>query len=88
MNGRNIEQALTGVCVLVFLGAVLFIAAQLFGCRPPQPGALPAYCTEEALYTAALLRCVDKAETLAQSQMCRQNVDYTCGIRQTVTVGK
>ena len=84
MNGHEVERALTGACVVVFFGAVLFIAIQILGCTPAkQPGDLPKYCYSEELYTAELVRCVDRAETLAQSQMCRQAVDHSCGIRQT-----
>lgn len=39
-DARVLEQALTGVAVLVFLGAVLFIASMLLSCRPvTDPGA-------------------------------------------------
>jgi hypothetical protein len=39
-DARALEQALTGLAVLVFLGAVLFIAGLLLGCRPvDDPGA-------------------------------------------------
>lgn len=82
--GRDIEQALSGVAVLVFIAAVGFIGVHcLMACKPAETGNLPRYCVDEALYTAALMRCVDKAQTLAESQMCRQQVDYSCGIRQT-----
>lgn len=81
-----IERTVSGVAVLVFLAVIGYMVARLLaGCAPRAEGpTLPRYCTEESLYTAALLRCVDKANTLAESQMCRQQVDYTCGIRQTV----
>lgn len=37
MNGRDIERALTGVCLVVFFGAVIFIGIQLLtGCKPAQ----------------------------------------------------
>ena len=39
----------------------------------------------EAAYTAALLRCVDKSDTLAESKACRQLVDAQYGIAVTVT---
>lgn len=86
MIGRNIHDALSGVAVLVFVGAVAYVAMRILaGCTPARdPDALPKFCTDETLYTAELVRCVDRAETLAQSQACRQSVDYACGIRQTV----
>jgi len=34
----------------------------------------------ESAYTAALLRCVDRAETLAESRSCRQNVNGAYGV--------
>ncbi len=36
MNARSIEQALTGVAILVFLAAVIFVMAHLAGCKPAQ----------------------------------------------------
>lgn len=85
MMGKEIREALTPVCVIIFVAALGFLAVRLLaGCASRAEGpTLPRFCTEEALYTAALLRCVDNAHTLAESQMCRQNVDYACGIRQT-----
>ena len=84
--GKEIRDALAPVCVVIFVAALGFLAVRLLaGCAPHAEGpTLPAYCTNEAAYTAKLLRCVDDASTLAESQMCRQRVDYTCGIRETV----
>lgn len=81
MNGNTIRKAIAPALFLCALGYIVF---RCLGCAARQPGDLPAYCYSEELYTAALLRCVDKASTLAESQMCRQQVDYACGIRQTV----
>ncbi|MCW5834507.1 MAG: hypothetical protein KIS78_19050 [Labilithrix sp.] len=41
----------------------------------------------EGAYGAALLRCVDEAETLAESKACRARVDEQWGITQTATDG-
>jgi hypothetical protein len=41
----------------------------------------------EATYTADLLRCVDKAATLAESRACRRHVDGNYGITQTTSDG-
>ncbi len=38
--------------------------------------------TAEADYTARLMRCVDKAETLAESKSCRAGVDTKLGVNQ------
>jgi hypothetical protein len=35
----------------------------------------------EATYTTALLRCVDKSESLAQSKACRATVDAQFGVK-------
>lgn len=89
MIGRNIKDALGGLAVLLFFAALAFVGMRcLAGCKEPPPGTLPAYCTNESLYTAKLLRCVDDADTLAQSKQCRESVDYSCGIVQTITVRK
>ena len=36
----------------------------------------------EGAYTAALLRCVDQAETLERSQACRKSVDEQYGVKR------
>jgi hypothetical protein len=82
MSGNVIRKSIPAALFLCALGYIVF---RCLGCTPAQePGALPKYCYSEELYTAELVRCVDRAETLAQSQACRQSVDYACGIRQTV----
>lgn len=83
MNGLAIRAALGPIFFILGVVGVVAFAHAWCGCAARQPGDLPAYCYSEELYTAKLLRCVDDAETLAQSQMCRQQTDYTCGIRQT-----
>ena len=88
MNARTIGEAVPPVVFLVGVVGLLAIALGLCDCKAPEPGTLPAYCTDDKLYTAALLRCVDKSDTLAQSKQCREAVDYSCGIVQTITVTK
>lgn len=80
MNARSIEQALTGVCVLVFLGAVLFILTQLLGCEP-KADTMPI---ENALavkqYDDELVACQQAARQKPKEQRfeayadCEQNV--------------
>ena len=36
--------------------------------------------TTEATYTAELLRCVDKSETITESRSCRAAVDVKFGV--------
>lgn len=84
--GRDLRESLSGVAVLVFLAAVGFIAARiLIGCKPrPADGpTLPGYCYDDKLFTAAHLRCVDRAATLEESRACRRAVDESCGITET-----
>lgn len=85
---RDLSEALSGVAVLVFLGAVGFILARILtGCTPRTYDAqYPSYCYEEALYTAAQLRCVDAARDLGESRECRRKLAESCGIAETVTV--
>lgn len=56
--------------------AAAAITRVLVGCTPA--------VSAEARYTAALLRCVDKSETLAESKACRKQVDAAYGITETV----
>ena len=46
---------------------------------------LLAGCGGAATYQAALLRCVDQAQTLAESKACRQLVDAQYGITETAS---
>jgi hypothetical protein len=83
MDGLSIRDAISPVVFLVGLVGLVAIALNLCDCKPAaEPSALPRFCTSEELYTAELVRCVDRAETLAQSQQCRSAVDYRCGIVQ------
>jgi hypothetical protein len=47
------------------------VAALLCGCAASLEGS----------YTAALLRCVDKSETLAESKACRASVDAQYNVK-------
>lgn len=48
----------------------------LIGCSSQQTAAT----TVESAYTAELVRCVDKAKTLAESKACRAEVDKAFGV--------
>lgn len=50
------------------------LAVLLVACSPAATGA-------EAAYTTALVRCVDKSETLAESKACRARVDEAYGVK-------
>jgi hypothetical protein len=52
--------------------AIVALMRILAGCSPA--------ATQESTYTAALLRCVDKAQTLAESKACRSLVDAQFGV--------
>lgn len=59
---------------IVIVGALLFLAslaAAIFGCA--SGGA-------EAAYTGALVRCVERSATLAESKACRREVDRQWGL--------
>lgn len=86
MNLRAFDSVATciGALLLLFVAA-FWVFVLLAGCTPQSANSLPAYCTNEPLYTAALLACVDKSETLSESKSCRESVDRTCGITQTIT---
>lgn len=66
--------------------AVLLFAAAWpidAGCSAPlPPGAATA---AESAYTAALLRCVDTARTLAESRECRRKVNLDWAITEVQT---
>lgn len=61
----------------IIVGALVHCTA----CTPAPK--VPAYCTDEALFTAALIRCVDKSSTLQESRKCRADVHARCGITLT-----
>mgnify|MGYP000951578727 CR=1 FL=1 len=60
----------------LFAGVRVFIACQ----QPPQTAAQAA---AEGAYGAALLKCVDDSNTLAESKACRARVDAQFGVVQT-----
>lgn len=70
----------------IAMGFALFalgcLVHHVAGCRTPVPPE-----AAEAAYGAALLRCVDDAETLAESRSCRAKVNAEWGIVETVTDG-
>jgi hypothetical protein len=59
------------IATVLVLFAVFAIVGHCVGCAPT--------------YTAAQLRCVDKATTLAESKACRRAVDAEYGIAETIT---
>lgn len=80
MNGKPIGSALPPILGILALGAGLALVVQhCTGCALLQ--------SPETRYTMELLRCVDKATTLAESKACRRDVDLDWGIAQTVRDG-
>lgn len=61
-----------------FVGAAVMLFAALFVI-----GA--GHCSCAPTYTAAQIRCVDKATTLAESKACRRAVDAEYGVTETTT---
>ena len=57
------------------LASLVFIV----GCSDCAGKAVPV--ATETAYTAELLRCVDKATTLAESKACRAHVDEVFGVK-------
>ncbi len=77
MNGRPIGQTLGPILGLfVIFGGCILIVQQCTACA--------LFESAEARYTTELVRCVDKATTLAESKECRRQADYRWGIAQTV----
>lgn len=67
---------------VAFVAVVLVAVLGLAMCRPPGSAGEAA---AEAAYAGELLRCVDKATTLAESKACRAEVDRRWNITQTVS---
>lgn len=68
------------------LGLVIVLA--LVGCKPAEtPKQYPAYCADEKLFTAAVLRCTDKSDTREASQACKRDLQASCGFVETVSKG-
>ena len=59
------------VAVSLALFAALYVLGHCVGCGLPGDSTADT----ELAYRAALLRCVDKARTLAESKACRRGVD-------------
>lgn len=60
-----------------------FLYLALAGCSSKQT----VSAASEAAYTAELLRCVDKASTLAESKACRADVNAKLGVAQAASDG-
>lgn len=63
-----------------------YLLVLLVACGGSREPTVPAYCTDEHAFTAALLRCVDKSTSREQSRACRKAVHEACGIVETVSV--
>lgn len=64
--------------------SICLFAATMIACADKGPQ-IPAYCTNEAAFTAALVRCVDSSPTRSESQACRKAVHERCGIVEKVS---
>lgn len=58
----------------------LALAAGIAHCNEGCAVTVPPECRSEAAYSEALKDCVRHAQTVEESQMCRQNVNLRCGI--------
>lgn len=86
MSGKPLHDAAPIVGILCILAGIALVAHQ---CACAGPVAKhPAYCTDEAAFTARLLACVDdaareakdEAEFRNRSRVCRSAVHERCGI--------
>lgn len=66
--------------VYVLIAALGGMSLAYFEACTPASKPAPAAIGAEAVYTAALLDCVDKSNTLAESRLCRATVDARWGI--------
>lgn len=83
-----IEFVAFSVGMVCIFAMFVWTCSGCIGYRPPEVPSTPAYCRDEDLYAAALVRCVDKAKTRAESKSCRVEVDRTCGITSTSAGGR
>lgn len=77
------ESLAVGIALLAVALGLSFCHCSVMGCIP-QP-TIPAYCTNEVAFTAALVRCVDQSETRDASRECRAAVHERCGITMTTS---
>jgi hypothetical protein len=73
-------RKLTGLGLLCLVGAILCAARILAGCLPPSKGAREA--AAEASYTGEHMACVDRYDTHAQIDACRDEVRRRWGVRK------
>lgn len=87
MIGQHIKDALAPVLFVFFvIGLVAVMLHCTAGChlfKDPETPALPNYCYDETELRAKVLACVAKAQTKAESQACRKQVNKSCGIEET-----
>ncbi len=67
---------------LAFFVALFGWGTALGHCKP---SSVPAYCTDEVAFTAVLVRCVDAAQSRAESRECRAKAHERCGIVMTTS---
>lgn len=87
MDGRPLREAAPIIGILVVFAGLTLIVAKCTGCGP-KPASYPAFCTDEAAFTARQLACVDEAAREAHdepefrnlSRVCRAAVHERCGI--------
>jgi hypothetical protein len=61
------------------------IVGHCVGCTAPPQATTAAQAAAEGAYSAALLRCVDEAKTLAESRACRAKVNAEWGVVEKET---
>ncbi len=86
LQGRAIHDALSGVALLCFIGALAFVISHCTGCSGPQdPTTTPAMtppCRDAGLsqaecaasYQAALVLCSQSATSFEESIACENDV--------------
>ena len=79
MQGTAIRDSVCAVLLLLAVALGVTMCMHSAGCSLLQ--------SPETRYTTELLRCVDKATTLAELEACRRVVDVDWGIAQTVRDG-
>lgn len=72
-------RRLSGLGILCLIGAILCAARILAGCRPPKDVREAA---AEATYATEHLACVDRYDTHAEIDACRDDVRRRWGVRK------
>lgn len=83
MQVPNVDNVIRGFGAVVAVFTLAYASAStMFACGPKTDSKLPGYCYDESQLKARYASCVAGAETRAESDLCANQVNATCGFKE------